>query len=109
MFRSGGDEMFAYAPTHEHMSQFLRHAREHFENLPPIAGIHRQSMSVGLGHNFEKADEALGLAKTKKFDPVTKQRLYAPGQTPNLGHSLYPGSEGEVLQQETAPPKMALG
>jgi FOG: GGDEF domain len=109
VFRSGGDEFVVHAPTHEHMSQFLRHAREHVEALPPIAGQHKQSFSVGLGHNFARADEALGIAKQGKLDPVTKQRLYAPGQTPNLGHSLYPMHEGPIMQPQAAPPKMAVG
>jgi diguanylate cyclase (GGDEF)-like protein len=108
IFRPGGDEFVAWSPTHEDMSHFLRHAREHVQNLPPVAGVHKQSFSVGLGHNFSKADEALGIAKQGKFDPVTKQRLHAPGQTPNLGHSLYPGNEGPLMQPEAIPPKMAL-
>ena len=108
VFRPGGDEFVAHAPTHEDMAQFLRHTRQHVESLPPIAGIHRQSISAGIGHNFPKADEALGIAKQKKYDPVTKQRLHVPGQVPNLGHSLYPGQEGDVFKNQDTPPKAAL-
>jgi len=109
LFRAGGDEVFAHAATHEDMSKFLHHAREHVNALPPIAGVHKQSFSVGLGHNFAKADEALGIAKQGKLDPITKQRLYAPGQVPNLGHSLYPGTEGPIMGEEVKPPKFAVG
>lgn len=108
-FRPGGDEFFVHAPTHEDMSKFLRHVREHVSALPPIAGVHKQSISAGIGENFAKADEALGIAKQGKLDPVTKQRLHAPGQTPNLGYSLYPGHEGHVFKEETKPSEMAVG
>jgi diguanylate cyclase (GGDEF)-like protein len=108
VFRSGGDEFFIHAPSHEDASRFLRHARENVEALPPIGGVHKQSFSAGVGHNFAKADEALGIAKQGKLDPITKQRLHPPGQTPNLAHSLYPGHEGALMENETRPPKMAI-
>ena len=108
IFRTGGDELTAWAPTSEHMSQFLRHARNHFDALPPIAGSHKLSFSVGVGNNFAKADEALGIAKQGKLDPVTKQRLHAPGQVPHLGHSLVAGQEGPIMLPEVRPPKMAV-
>ena len=108
-FRPGGDEFFVYAPTHDDMSQYMRHVRDHISALPPIAGVHKQSISVGIGENFAKADEALGIAKQGKMDPVSKQRLHTPGQTPNLGHSLYPGHEGPIFKEETKPSDMAIG
>jgi diguanylate cyclase (GGDEF)-like protein len=108
IFRTGGDELTAWAPTFEHMSHFLGHARNHFDALPPVAGQHKLSFSVGVGNNFAKADEALGIAKQGKLDPVTKQRLHAPGQVPHLGHSLVIGQEGPLMQPDTKPPKMAL-
>lgn len=109
VFRTGGDEFSVHSPTYEHMANFLRHAREHVDALPAIGGTHKPSFSVGLGHNFPKADEAMYVAKSKKLDPITHQRLYQPGQTPHLGHSLYPRQEGELFQQETVPPKVAVG
>ena len=105
-FRAGGDEFFAYAPTHEDMAHFMHHAREHVNALPPINGVHKQSVSIGLGHNFETADKALNIAKQGKLDPVSKQRVYKPGQVPNLGHSLYPQHEGPLFQEATKPPKI---
>jgi diguanylate cyclase (GGDEF)-like protein len=108
-FRSGGDEFSVWSPTHEDMARFMGHARAHVEALPLVGGVHKQSFSAGLGHNFAVADRALGIAKQGKLDPVTKQRLHAPGQVPNLAHSLVPGHEGPLMQPETIPPKMAVG
>jgi diguanylate cyclase (GGDEF)-like protein len=108
IFRPGGDEFMCWAPTHEHMNHFLRHAREHIDKLPPVAGVHKQSMSVGIGHDFTNADKALYIAKQGKHDPVTGQRLHAVGQVPNLGYSLYQGHEGPLFKENLAPSKMAV-
>ena len=112
LFRNGGDEFIAHAPTLEHMSHFLRHASNHVDALPLIGGTHKQSFSVGVGHNFDTADKALYHAKAQKLDPVSKSPIYGTHNTPNLGHSLYPGSEGALFKPESKPvqehlPKLA--
>lgn len=100
VFRPSGDELIAYAPTHEDMSHFLRHSRSSIDALPLVGGQHKLSFSVGLGATYAIADDALKMAKAQKVDPVTKQRLYPPGKTPHLGHSLYPGHEGPMFMDE---------
>jgi hypothetical protein len=91
------DRLAVWAPTHEDMSHFLRHATTHVEALPAIGGTHKQSFSVGIGHTFGMADEALGHAKAAKLDPVSGQSIYKPGTAPNLGYSLHPGHEGHLF------------
>jgi GGDEF domain-containing protein len=109
LFRVSGDRLLAWAPTYEDMSRFLGEARNSSETLPLVGGTHRQTFSVGIGHSAEAADNALGIAKQGKLDPVSKQSLYAPGKSPNLGYSLYTGAEGRIMQPETNVPKMAIG
>ncbi len=53
-------------------------------------------MSFGFGNDFQTADKALYHAKEQKTNPITGLRAHPVGQTPNLAHSLIPGSEGAV-------------
>jgi len=108
-FRSGGDEFMVHAPTHEDAATFLGHLKQHLEALPPINGVHKQSFSVGMGHDFPTADAASYLAKEQKLDPITKQRAYAVGRVPNLGHSLLAGHEGPIFKEETKPHPISVG
>jgi GGDEF domain-containing protein len=96
MFRHGGDKLVIHAPTQEDIHRFLREARSGLTNIPPVGGVHKPSFSVGLGQDFETADKALLEAKKQKIDPVTGKRMFHPARTPNLGHSLVPGSEGAI-------------
>ena len=116
-WRSGGDEMSFWAPTHEHAAQFIRHAKAGLEALPPVNGQHKLSMSFGLGHNFETADKALGMAKEQKFAAPSlfnkvlgtkRKAMYSPQKTPNFVHSLVPGHEGPMPIDSGAPPAGAL-
>jgi hypothetical protein len=108
MWRPGGDEFAGWFPSYEEASQFVRHAKNHVDALPPINGVHKPSFSVGLGNDFKTADKALLLAKKQKFDPETKQLRFLPGKTPHLGHSLVPGTEGPLPLESEAPPKHTL-
>lgn len=94
--RNGGDEFSYFAPSHEHAIQFIHHANEHLNNVPPVQGTHKLSMSFGLGNDFQSADKALYHAKEQKVHPVTGLRMYPVGQTPNLAHSLIPGYSGPI-------------
>jgi hypothetical protein len=64
-------------------------------------GTHKAGVTIGVGHNPESADLALITAKIQRTDPVTKQRLYPPGQTPTTGHSRVPGHEGNIFKDNT--------
>lgn len=115
LFRPGGDEFVAHFPTYEEAARFSRHAREHFDKLPAVNGVHRQSFSLGLGQDFKSADKALGTAKERKFVPGQegvesrlRQRNFAPGHTPHLAHSNVPGAEGPLMLQEAAPPSQHM-
>lgn len=94
--RAGGDEFQYFAPSHEHAMQFMSHANEHLNNIPPVQGVHKLSMSFGLGNDFQSADKALYHAKEQKINPATGLRAHSVGQVPNLAHSLIPGSEGAI-------------
>lgn len=104
LFRVGGDEFAAHLPTHEHAARFARTLRQKLEAVPPVQGVHKLSMGIGIGTSPEHADTALYEAKKQKYDPagmigpdsrkwVSK---YAPGSAPTLAHSLVPGFEGAI-------------
>ena len=107
LHRVGGDEFQAFAPTAEEAHVFMRHARGHLDNIPPIAGVHKPSVSFGLGQDHEMADKALYHAKDQKIDVVSGKNKYLPANTPSFAHSLLPGSEGPInlssSQEEQVP------
>lgn len=109
LFRSGGDEYVLHAPDAETAYDFARKLRGHLDEIPPVQGVYKPSVSIGFGHDFETADRALGHAKTRKW-AAPGVRAFQPGQTPHLAHSLLPGSEGPVPLQESevapTPPKL---
>lgn len=96
LHRIGGDEFAVHAPDEGTMHQFIRHARSHMDSMPAIKGVHRPSFSIGLGKDYQTADNALLEAKKQKVDPVSQKALYHPQRTPHFGHSLLPGSEGPI-------------
>lgn len=103
LFRFGGDEFAAHVPSTEHAGQFARALRSKLEATPPIGGTHRLSVSMGMGHNPEVADEALNThakgAKNAAIAAITgvrgsRQAIRAPEAL--YAHSLVPGHEGQV-------------
>jgi GGDEF domain-containing protein len=112
LYRSGGDEFVAHVPTHEHAAKFARALRAKLEQVPPIAGQHKLSMSFGFGNDFNSADTALNLAKEQKYHPAPlgapRVRKFLHGQVPSLAHSLVPGFEGAVPLQENQLPKIDM-
>ena len=96
--RFGGDEFHAHFPTTEHASRFARALRTRLEAMPLVEGTHRISMSLGTGHDPDTADKALYHAKAGKLGHV-------PSTVPHiLMHSLIPGSEGPVPQEDPNQP-----
>lgn len=91
LFRRGGDEFVLHVPSHEHAAHFARKVREKLDAIPPIAGFYKPSLSIGIGHTPEHADQALIHAKQAK-----KQMGYPVGQAQQHVHSLVPGKEGPV-------------
>jgi len=104
LFRVGGDEMTAHFPSNEHAMAFARKLHEKLEAVPPMGGIHKLSTGMGFGINPEQADQALSQAKSRKYHPGQEHiaderdrtRVFPAGSTPNMAHSLVPGSEGAV-------------
>lgn len=96
LFRNGGDEFVAHVPSHEHAAAFARNLSQKLNDMAPIEGRHKLSMSFGFGHTPEVADKALYHAKNQKINPETGQRAYPVGKVPNLAHSLVPGHEGAI-------------
>lgn len=101
-FRSGGDEFLVHAPSHEHAANFARVLRQKLDAIPAIGGTHKLSMSIGMGHNPESAEQALIQAKGAK-----KSAGYQQGHAKTHAHSMIPGSEGPV-PVETSVPHMSL-
>lgn len=108
LFRPGGDEFVAHFPSYEEASRFMRHATKHLDAVPPVAGVHKLSMSFGAGTDFESADKALYHAKAQKVDSKTGRAAFHPSKTPHFAHSLVPGSEGPIRLHSEAPPVAAL-
>lgn len=115
LYRNGGDEFVAHVPTHEHAAKFARALRAKLEAIPAINGVHKLSMSLGFGHDYESADLALRHAKEQKYsaphiEGVERPRVFPRGQTPSLAHSLVPGHEGpvalDVQQLQVHPPEL---
>ncbi len=105
LFRTGGDEFAAHFPTHQDATTFIRHAREHLDQLAPVKGTHKLTLSFGIGNDYHTADKvALQKAKESKTDPISGGRAFPPGQAPHFAYSAVPGSEGHVnLHHEVAP------
>lgn len=88
--RFGGDEFHAHFPTHEHAAQFARALRGKLDQVPPVGGTRKLSMSLGIGHDFPSADAAVYKAKAQKG-------LHTPSTVPTLlAHSLHSGHEGAI-------------
>jgi GGDEF domain-containing protein len=104
-FRTGGDETVHYAPTLQDAAAFVRHASAHLDAHPPINGVHRVSVSFGLGSDPASADRALYAAKAGKKDALTGARAHAPGRVPNLAYSHVPGAEGPIQLHAESPPR----
>jgi len=96
LHRAGGDEFAIHAPTHEHALAFLHEAHKNLGALDPIRGVHKASMSFGVGTDFGTADRALYHAKSQKLDTVSQKSMYHPQKTPNFAHSLVPENEGPI-------------
>lgn len=96
VFRPGGDEFSAWMPSHDHAARFARSLRSHLEQIPPVGGTHRISMSMGMGADPHSADAALYKAKSQKMaDPITPR--FTPATIPHvLAHSDFPGKEGPI-------------
>jgi diguanylate cyclase (GGDEF)-like protein len=91
LYRVGGDEFRAHFDKPEQAHAFVRRMREELDQLPPIMGQHRHSVSVGLADSPDQAEQALIHAKNAK-----KAAGRPPGQAKNHAHSLLPGSAGPV-------------
>jgi GGDEF domain-containing protein len=101
LYRSGGDEFVAHVPSHDHAARFARALRSKLEQIPPVAGTHKLSMSFGFGNDYDSADKALNQAKEQKYTapPAPGQvrgRKWDVGQAPSLAHSHVPGFEGPI-------------
>jgi GGDEF domain-containing protein len=91
LFRLGGDEFHLHAPTHEAAAHFIRTARNKLSALAPLKGTHNWSMSYGIGHDPQSADDAVTEAKKAKATGA-----HPIGQAEHYAHSLVPGLEGPV-------------
>jgi diguanylate cyclase (GGDEF)-like protein len=100
IFRTGGDEAVAFAPSYEHAATFLHNLREHLSSIPPVMGAHKLSASAGIGHTPETADKALYEAKKQKAGHTVTTIPHL------LAHSLYPGNEGAIQHEQHVPPKI---
>jgi len=106
LFRFGGDEFAAHLPTYEHAAQFARALRSKLEAIPALAGTHRLSVSMGLGHTPQHADYALNThakgAKNAAVDALRRKPGQENARAPEAlyAHSLVPGFEGAIPTAE---------
>jgi len=103
LFRVGGDEFKAHFQTPAHASVFARALRQNLDQLVPVGGTHRISLSMGMGHSPEHAEQALMNAKTEK-----KAQNYPVGQAEHHVHSLLSGHEGSIPVASSSVPKLHL-
>ena len=103
LFRMGGDEFAAHVPDHESAARFARSYRTKLEAIPALGGVHKLSMSFGIGADPQTADKALYEAKKQKYTPETqnldenqRKSLFPKGAAPSFAHSLMPGFEGAI-------------
>jgi diguanylate cyclase (GGDEF)-like protein len=88
--RFGGDEFHAHFPSYEHAANFARTLRAKLDQVPPVGGTRKLSMSLGIGHDFPSADKAVYQAKQQKG-------AHTPATIPSmLAHSLHRGYEGPM-------------
>jgi GGDEF domain-containing protein len=99
LFRVGGDEFKAHFETPEQAYGFVRSVRNELDRLPPAGGQHRHSISIGLGHTPEHAEQAVIHAKNAK-----KAANYQPGQAKTHAHSLLDNAAGPVPTGPEMPP-----
>lgn len=90
--RFGGDEFHFHAPTPEVAHHVLRAFRENLDQLPPIKGTHKLSMSAGVGHDPKGADEALYGAKAASKQPGAAPTSLSVGQHPSLTPAAPPAT-----------------
>ncbi len=113
--RSGGDEFKLWFLQPHHAENFSKDLHDHFALHDDIAGSHKLSASLGIGHTRERAESALLDAKKtlKQTSPDgTVHRTYPEGKSPTVIKSrLFEGApEGwltaeESVKRATAPNK----
>lgn len=90
-YHISGDEFVLHVPTHEDAFHVMRELRNRLDSTPPINGVHKLSISAGLGETRDVAESALMAAKNSK-----KNAQYPLGQAKTHIHSMLPGSEGAI-------------
>lgn len=100
VFRAGGDEFVAHFPTLNHAHVFARNLQQHLDQVPPVGGTHKLSMSLGIGHNYLAADQALSHAKEGKAGTNVSTVPTV------LAHSLHPDAPGRVPVDPPMVPKI---
>lgn len=86
VFRLGGDKFAVHVPSTEGAALLARGIRQHLENIPPVKGTHRLSVSVGVGPSKEHAQWALHDSTGER-----NRRGYPPGQAKTHVSMRIPG------------------
>jgi hypothetical protein len=75
VFRLGGDKFSVHVPSTEGAALLARGIRQHLENIPPVKGTHKLSVSIGVGPTKDHAQWALHDSTGER-----NRRGYPPGQ-----------------------------
>jgi hypothetical protein len=76
VFRLGGDRFAVHVPSTEGAALLSRGIRQGLEGIPPVNGVHRLAVSIGVGPSKEHAEWAMHDAHGER-----NRRGYPPGQT----------------------------
>lgn len=91
-FRNGGDEFKFHFHDPETAHRFVRELQSQLESVPKIGGTHNLSASIGIGRNFDEAEQAVIQAKSKlgPMDRTGKRKnKHALGEAPTVVHSAF--------------------
>lgn len=109
-FATGGDEFQLHFDNEEDAHAFQRELRTDLDQIEPVGGSHRVSLSMGHGPNPELADQALYHAKAKKMAHLQSgggahnwDSLYSSGHT-ELAPKVEPGAGPKA---DVSAPKVA--
>jgi GGDEF domain-containing protein len=106
VFRSGGDEFKLWFLQPHHAENFSKDLHKHLSLSDDIAGSHKLSACIGIGHTRERAEDALvgakGELKTITPDGMV-QRAHPEGKSPTVvkSHLIKGSPDGWMTAEES--------
>lgn len=114
MARLGGGTFLVYVKDPAVLASFARNVTKKLEEMPPVGGVHKLSLCIGIGNSKENAAQSLDRAKEQKYTSIVRtpqgniSKLesvhgFPPHNIPNFSHSsLFGAMDGETALGEDA-------